>query len=130
MGGSDSLTWGHLFSLRDIVLSKLEDARVQKTIGSSLEAKVTIRAGRLWFGTLDSLRDQLRYVFIVSQVDLQESVSEDEDYFLAAVSKANGQKCERCWNYSVRVGESARYPTVCERCIEALKEIEASPNSA
>ena len=35
-----------------------------------------------------------------------------------------------CWNYSVRVGESARYPTVCERCVEALKEIEASPNSA
>ncbi len=30
----------------------------------------------------------------------------------------------RCWNYSVRVGESARYPTVCERCVEALKEIE------
>ncbi len=36
----------------------------------------------------------------------------------------------RCWNYSARVGESSRYPTVCERCIEALKEIEASPNSA
>jgi hypothetical protein len=33
----------------------------------------------------------------------------------------------RCWNYSVRVGESARYPTVCERCIEALEEIEVSP---
>jgi hypothetical protein len=29
-----------------------------------------------------------------------------------------------CWNYSVRVGESARYPAVCERCVEALKEIE------
>jgi isoleucyl-tRNA synthetase len=42
------------------------------------------------------------------------------------VRRADGQKCERCWNYSVRVGESARYPTVCERCVEALEEIEAS----
>ena len=37
---------------------------------------------------------------------------------------ADGSKCERCWNYSVRVGEFEKYPTVCERCIEALGEIE------
>ena len=41
-----------------------------------------------------------------------------------AIQKADGQKCERCWNYSVRVGEFERYPTVCERCAEALGEIE------
>jgi len=35
----------------------------------------------------------------------------------------------RCWNYSTHVGESAKYPTVCERCVEALAEIEASENS-
>jgi isoleucyl-tRNA synthetase len=40
------------------------------------------------------------------------------------VQKAAGQKCERCWNYSTRVGENTRYPTVCERCTEALNEIE------
>ena len=40
------------------------------------------------------------------------------------VSRAAGEKCERCWNYSVRVGESLRYPTVCERCADALDEIE------
>jgi isoleucyl-tRNA synthetase len=32
----------------------------------------------------------------------------------------------RCWNYSTDVGESAKYPTVCERCVAALEEIEAS----
>jgi isoleucyl-tRNA synthetase len=40
------------------------------------------------------------------------------------VERAEGEKCERCWNYSVRVGESKRYPTACEHCVEALKEIE------
>ena len=39
------------------------------------------------------------------------------------VSKADGKKCERCWNYSVHVGQDAVYPTVCERCSAVLKEI-------
>jgi isoleucyl-tRNA synthetase len=40
------------------------------------------------------------------------------------VERAHGKKCERCWNYSTRVGESADYPTLCERCVAALNEIE------
>ncbi len=40
------------------------------------------------------------------------------------IERADGKKCERCWNYSTHVGENARYPTVCERCSEALAEIE------
>ena len=40
------------------------------------------------------------------------------------VDRASGKKCERCWNYSTHVGESAEYPTVCERCVAALGEIE------
>jgi isoleucyl-tRNA synthetase len=39
------------------------------------------------------------------------------------VEKAEGTKCERCWNYSVAVGQSSKYPTVCERCVEALDEM-------
>ena len=42
------------------------------------------------------------------------------------VRRAEGRKCERCWNYSTRVGESPDYPTVCERCLAALEEIERS----
>jgi len=40
------------------------------------------------------------------------------------VARAHGEKCERCWNYSTRVGESSHYPTVCERCVAALQERE------
>ncbi|NJM53463.1 MAG: hypothetical protein HC846_08780 [Blastocatellia bacterium] len=49
-----------------------------------------------------------------------------EDSFSVKIEKADGQKCERCWNYSIRVGEFEKYPTVCERCITALSEIEKS----
>jgi isoleucyl-tRNA synthetase len=40
------------------------------------------------------------------------------------IDRALGTKCERCWNYSTHVGENADYPTVCERCVAALSEIE------
>jgi isoleucyl-tRNA synthetase len=58
----------------------------------------------------------------VSQVEL--GGAQENEGISIAISIADGEKCERCWNYSTRVGEWERYPTVCERCVAALKEIE------
>jgi isoleucyl-tRNA synthetase len=112
--------WEHLFAIRDDVLRALEEARVAKQIGSSLQAKVTLKASGSALELLLRHQSDLRYLFIVSQVELRES----PDLFTIEVSAAEGAKCERCWNYSTRVGESERYPTVCERCVAALNEIE------
>lgn len=117
--------WARMFVLRDHVLAKLEEAREKKLIGSSLEARVVIRAGAqsedLKF--LKPYEDQLRYIFIVSQVEIA-AAGEKITGTSIEVHRAAGKKCGRCWNYSTRVGESSRYPDVCERCVEALKEIE------
>src|SRR4029079_8520869 len=114
--------WERLFEIRDQVLRVLEEARVAKQIGSSLEAKVSLTASGETLALLQSHENELRYVFIVSQVVLNESNERKE--VSITVSGADGQKCERCWNYSTRVGESSKFPTVCERCSEALNEIE------
>ncbi|HSP63351.1 MAG TPA: isoleucine--tRNA ligase [Pyrinomonadaceae bacterium] len=119
-----ALRWEKLFGIRELVLRKLEGERVAKTIGSSLDAALEITASGEAYALLERYRADLRYFFIVSQVSL---VKVDSGDIIVKVGRADGQKCERCWNYSVRVGESARYPTVCERCVEALEEIEASP---
>ncbi len=105
------------------VLQALEEARVAKVIGSSLDARVEIAATGASYDLLLRYRDQLRYIFIVSQVELTRS-DEGADGFVVKVLPAEGEKCERCWNYSTRVGESSRYPNVCERCVAALEEIE------
>jgi len=120
--------WSKLFQVRDQVLSKLEEARVAKVIGSSLEARVVIRPSALSEDRelLERFADQLRYIFIVSEVEIGEQ-GEHMVLNQIAVERARGEKCERCWNYSTRVGESSRYPTVCERCVGVLEEIEASP---
>ncbi len=115
--------WEQLFAFRDDVLQALEQARIAKQIGSSLEARVEIQASGSYYDLLDKMREDLRYLFIVSQVELGRA-DLDIDSFQVRVGRAAGLKCERCWNYSPRVGESSRYPTVCERCVSALEEIE------
>ena len=71
---------------------------------------------------LQKHQSDLRYLFIVSEVEL--GGGQDGEGVSIAISIADGEKCERCWNYSTRVGEWERYPTVCERCVAALKQIE------
>jgi isoleucyl-tRNA synthetase len=115
--------WTSIFQIRDVVLRSLEEARVAKLIGSSLEARVELTASGASYNLLDQYRDQLRYIFIVSQVDLNRDDSGSVPVQVK-VDRATGNKCERCWNYSTRVGESQRYQTACERCVEALIAIE------
>jgi isoleucyl-tRNA synthetase len=117
--------WARLFEVRDIVLRGLEEARTAKLIGSGLEAHVRVEARRSTYELLESYREELRYLFIVSQVSLTLLEAEAGEDIRVTVERAAGQKCERCWNYSTLVGQFTRYPTACERCVEALAEIEA-----
>lgn len=116
--------WERLFSIRDEVLKRLEESRNAKIIGSSLEAKVILTTDAATTRFLLPYYEDLRYLFIVSQVEVHEG-----DAMKVEVNKADGEKCERCWNYSTRVGEFAEYPTVCERCFAALSEIEKSASA-
>jgi isoleucyl-tRNA synthetase len=116
--------WERIYSIRDEVLKALEDARNEKRIGSSLEAKVILNTDKDTTMFLMDVYEQLRYIFIVSQVEVHEA-----DLFGVTIEKADGEKCERCWNYSTRVGEFEKFPTVCERCVEALTELEKAAGS-
>ncbi|HEX8368735.1 MAG TPA: isoleucine--tRNA ligase [Pyrinomonadaceae bacterium] len=116
--------WERIFSIRDEVLKALEEARNAKQIGSSLEAKVVLTTDKETTRFLIPYFEDLRYIFIVSQTEVHEG-----EAFSVQIQKADGAKCERCWNYSVRVGESEKYPTVCERCLAALDEIERTESA-
>jgi isoleucyl-tRNA synthetase len=128
--------WEKLRELRNDVNKVLEQARVDKSIGSSLEAKVLLYiADESLRNSLTALEensngiDDLRYLFITSQVELLpartkqlEAVkynSVGENWSIGVVD-ALGEKCDRCWNYSTHVGESKDDPLLCERCVDAL----------
>ncbi len=117
--------WATLLAVREQVLKELENARNSKLIGKSLEAQVKLTATDPVYSVLDAYRDQLRYLFIVSAATLEPKASGNgTGSVTVSVAKADGQKCERCWNYSTHVGENKKYPTVCERCSAALREID------
>jgi isoleucyl-tRNA synthetase len=119
--------WQILLSVRDQALKALEAARAEKRIGGSLEAQIRLSAPESVYPVLDRYRDQLRYLFIVSDVVLEKSPASNGDAGMTIeVNNAPGLKCERCWNYSTHVGEDKNYPTVCERCSAVLGEIEAT----
>jgi len=118
--------WAILRSVREEVLKALEEARTAKLIGTGLEAQVKLTASEPAHAVLARYAAQLRYLFIVSAVTLEPVASGNgASGIKVQVSKADGTKCERCWNYSTHVGEDAAYPTVCERCSQALQQIEA-----
>jgi isoleucyl-tRNA synthetase len=119
--------WSTLLTVRDEALKVLEVARTDKQIGTGLEAQLHVYAPEPLYSLLQRHGDQLRYLFIVSDVVLEKSAAANGDTGLQIkVSKAAGEKCERCWNYSTYVGEDKVYPKVCERCSAVLAEIEAS----
>jgi isoleucyl-tRNA synthetase len=121
-----SADWTTLRAVRDEVLKALEEARNNKLIGTGLEAQVIVAASDPIYSVLSRHADQLRYLFIVSAVTLTETSGNGTGAVHVEVKKADGLKCERCWNYSTHVGEDKRYPTVCERCSAVLKEIDGA----
>ena len=105
--------WEKIDELRDIVNKALEEARGQKLIGKSLEAKVTLNCGRDWYEFAKSVENDLVAAFIVSAVSVEKSEFDGVD---VKVEVAPGEKCERCWTHSDTVGKCAEHPTLCARC--------------
>ena len=118
------LEWSVLMSVRDEALKALEAARQNKIIGSNLEAKVKISTAEPMHSVLAINDKLLRALLIVSGVTIDAAGANGSSPVRVEVSRADGQKCERCWNYSVHVGENSRFPTICERCTAALAEMD------
>ncbi len=135
--GRSPLQWNTIRDLRDEVNKVMEQARTAKAIGSSLDAKVLLHVPNAEskdklasYNSSNSVDerdvDELRYFFLASQVELVDSLPDAEyksesNIANIAVVKADGEKCDRCWNYSLSVGSFADAPTICDRCNTALK---------
>jgi len=115
--------WEKIAEVREPVLKTLESVRQSGVIGNSLDAKVILHAGGATAHLLRRHKSDLRYIFIVSQVELK-TESPGNAEMQVEVQRADGTKCERCWNYSVQVGKDKTYKTLCERCVPVVDEIQ------
>ncbi|KAK9699626.1 hypothetical protein RND81_08G185500 [Saponaria officinalis] len=134
--------WAKVLELRTEVNKVLELARGGKLIGSSLEAKVYLHTSDeslakklVQMSGAENDADSLHRIFITSQAEIipslesvsnqnipytGEYVSEGDNKLWIGVSKAEGSKCERCWNYSTQVGSFSEHPTLCSRCFDVV----------
>ena len=120
--------WDYLFTVRELALRQLEELRNNKTIKANLEARVIITASGNDYKRLLQYANKLASIFVVSQVEVKQGAPDSPIAF--EVGKAEGEKCERCWNFSTHVGEDKTYPSVCERCSANLAIIQGEAGSA
>ncbi|MDF0651591.1 MAG: isoleucine--tRNA ligase [Nitrospira sp.] len=112
--------WERLLKYRTQVQGVLEESRRVKMIGSSLEAHVHIEANADNFRFLKPYEQDLSALFIVSKVMVTQSPESGEP-LRVTVTKSPAGKCERCWNYREAVGKDVAHPTLCDRCVEAIR---------
>ena len=105
----------------------LEQARVQKVIGHSLDAAVAIVVSPELSELIQGYASELKSIFIVSKVELVENLS-GESYEAEGIpgmriwiTAAPGVKCERCWCYDEEIGGDTAHPTICPKCLKAVK---------
>lgn len=109
--------WEKIIKVKNIVAKDLELARAEKTIGNSLDAKVTIYAEGEGYKFLKENEELIKLVLIVSGLEIQENNRKQEEKLGVKVEHATGEKCERCWMYNDHIEDG-----LCPRCKEVLEK--------
>jgi isoleucyl-tRNA synthetase len=107
--------WAHVQQVRELANKEIETKRSAGELGASLQAELTIHCDGELHDTLASLGEDLKFVFITSQVQLRRGASLAVD-----VQASQATKCDRCWHYSDDVGQHSEHPSLCGRCISNL----------
>lgn len=120
--------WQNILEIRSAVSKQLETLRSEKTIGSSLDAQVTLYVDSELQGALESLKQELRFVLITSAAEVKNINDADSDCTEATLvsgqtikiksAASADEKCVRCWHHRADVGTNNEHPELCGRCVE------------
>lgn len=120
----DSEKWETILPIRNEVNKALETKRQEGIIGSGLAAEITIYAGKACYSQLESLGEELRFIFITSGAILEPYENKPKDIWCndtmelgVEVNSSEKAKCVRCWHRSETVGHDQAHPELCERCV-------------
>lgn len=117
--------WAEIIAVKSSVNKMLEGKRSEKVIGGAQEAELVLACDDKWLTLLTQLKEELRFVFMVSKVTLMSATDVDiktldrcelEGVYLS-INKSSHEKCVRCWDYCEDVGQHNEHPEICSRCI-------------
>jgi isoleucyl-tRNA synthetase len=124
--------WEQLINVRKEITKALELARKDKTIGHSLDAEVLVVLPDDMTEQLKDYREELRSICIVSALKFVDKATFDSGYesqdYPGLIIKAlpsTFSKCERCWMHDSTIGQDKDYPSLCERCVKVVRELDS-----
>ena len=120
--------WELLVKLKGEVSKASEVSRRDKVIGHSLDSIVKLELPKEIKDIVSKYKEELKFIFIASKVDLVNSLSEDEKIYVSEVlpgvkiftEKHPGIKCERCWHYFDSTTNTVD-DSNCQRCVDHLQ---------
>jgi isoleucyl-tRNA synthetase len=107
--------WDRIWEIREAVNKKIEEKRVEKVIGHPLDAKVSLALPQQEWDLVTRLGEEFKDLLIVSQVEVTKGSTIE-----VAVTRADGEKCQRCWQYSTDIQTVREFPNLCKRCRDTL----------
>jgi isoleucyl-tRNA synthetase len=124
--------WQTILEVRSAVSKELEALRADKTIGSSLDAEVTLYVDEDLQSKLSALEQELRFVLITSKASVKDITEADNNCIETSISKPDGgsriikiraiastnKKCVRCWHHREDIGSNSEHPELCGRCVD------------
>ena len=115
--------WNIIKNIRKVITGAIEKKRAEKLIGSSLEANVIIYVKEDLKKKIEEINfDEIAITSSFQLLDYKNKKDyfalEEIDDVAVTVEKTDGQKCERCWKYTVILQDKQ----ICQRCDEAIKK--------
>ena len=105
--------WKVIFAVKDSVNQNIEKARADSVIKGSLDAKIRISCSSVTYGALKKIDNELKFVFIASEVEL---IEDSNTKLSIDIANYDQKKCIRCWNKCESVGSHENDPEICSRC--------------
>jgi isoleucyl-tRNA synthetase len=116
--------WPSFISLKADVARELERLRGLGSIGSSLEADVTVFVPEALAPHFEKMHDELRFLLITGQAEVATTAAipasavkaTQEDVWIE-VKPSSHLKCVRCYQLRSDVGSNPQHPEICARCV-------------
>ena len=119
-----TIDWTALIALKADVSRELERLRALGSLGSSLEADVTVFVPPALAPRFQKMSDELRFLLITGDAKISASgatspaaVKATQEDVWIEVKPSNSPKCVRCYQLRSDVGSEPNHPEICSRCV-------------
>jgi isoleucyl-tRNA synthetase len=121
---NSEFNWPALIALKADVARELERLRTLGSLGSSMEADVTVFVPDTLAAQFAAMHDELRFLLITGDAKVADlsalpatAVKASQEDVWIEVKPSTSPKCVRCYQLRADVGSNPNHPQICARCV-------------